>query len=124
MAAHLDLIHLRRHALPAHFMADADRPTEVSDVSGCLLDVAPRPRLLATWRFDAGGRRGGAAADVPAVPAQLRAIRAGWRMPPLGELAAPKLSLSKRVWMGVLRAYLVAAVGLVAFKVFQVATGQ
>jgi hypothetical protein len=45
-------------------------------------------------------------------------------MPPLGELAAPKLSLSKRIWMGVLRAYLVAAVGLVALKVFQVATGQ
>ena len=70
------------------------------------------------------GRRGDATADGSTDPAQRRAIRANWRMPPLGELAAPKLSLSKRIWMGVLRAYLVAAVGLVAFKVFQIATGQ
>jgi len=57
-------------------------------------------------------------------PAQAKAIRANWRMPPLGDMEAPKLSLSKRIWMGVLRAYLIAAVVLVAVKVFQVATGQ
>ena len=56
MAAHLDLIHLRRHALPAHFMAAADRPAEASAVSGRLPDPAARPCLLATWRLDAGGR--------------------------------------------------------------------
>ena len=56
MAAQLDLINLRRHALPAHFMAAATRPAKVFDVSGRLLDLAPRPRLLATWRLDAGGR--------------------------------------------------------------------
>ena len=37
-------------------MAAATRPAKVSDVSGRLLDPAPHPRLLATWRLDAGGR--------------------------------------------------------------------
>ena len=62
--------------------------------------------------------------DVPLPPDRLRATRATWRMPPLPELAPPQLSLAKRVWMGVLRAYLVAAVVLVAVKVTQVAFGQ
>jgi len=50
--------------------------------------------------------------------------RVTWTMPSLDSLAPPKLSLSKRLWMGVLRAYLVAAVALVAFKVIQIAAGQ
>ncbi|MGF6595902.1 NRAMP (natural resistance-associated macrophage protein)-like metal ion transporter [Paraburkholderia sp. GAS448] len=45
--------------------------------------------------------------------------RATWRMPPLDELPPPNLTLSKRVWMGVLRGYLVLAVGLVIVKVVQ-----
>jgi Mn2+/Fe2+ NRAMP family transporter len=53
-----------------------------------------------------------------------RSMRAVWRMPPLEALPAPKLSLSKWVWMGVLRVYLVAAVVLVAVKVVQMAMGQ
>ncbi len=56
MAVHLDLIHLRRHALPAHFMAGADRPVEASAVSGRSLGASARPRLVATWRLDASGR--------------------------------------------------------------------
>jgi hypothetical protein len=55
---------------------------------------------------------------------QLQAQRATWRMPPLDALSRPKLNLSTRVWMGVLRAYLVAAVILVAVKVVQIAIGQ
>ncbi len=65
-----------------------------------------------------------AVAEAPVDPGQARLVRAMWRMPPLDALTPPMLSLSKRVWMGVLRAYLVAAVLLVAFKVFQMATGQ
>lgn len=57
-------------------------------------------------------------------PDRLRSLRATWRMPALEALPAPKLSLSKRVWIAVLRAYLVAAVALVAIKVIQVAAGQ
>ena len=52
-----------------------------------------------------------------------RAVRATWRMPPLNVLPAPNLSLSKKVWMGVLRAYLIVAVVMVALKVVQVAVG-
>ncbi|MCX4158126.1 MULTISPECIES: NRAMP family divalent metal transporter [Paraburkholderia] len=42
-----------------------------------------------------------------------------WRMPPLEELPAPQLNLSKRIWMGVLRGYLIVAVALVVVKVVQ-----
>lgn len=66
----------------------------------------------------------GRPATSAAHPDRLRALRAVWRMPPLDELAPPNLSLSKRVWMGVLRAYLVAAVVMVAVKVVMVALGQ
>jgi Mn2+/Fe2+ NRAMP family transporter len=51
------------------------------------------------------------------------ASRATWRMPPLASLPPASLSFGKRVWMGVLRAYLVAAVLLVAVKVAQAAAG-
>ncbi|MGQ7934322.1 NRAMP family divalent metal transporter [Paraburkholderia sp. D1E] len=42
-----------------------------------------------------------------------------WRMPPLEELPAPQLTVSKRIWMGVLRGYLIVAVALVIVKVVQ-----
>jgi len=49
-------------------------------------------------------------------------LRNTWRMPPLEDLPAPEhLTLSTRVWMGVLRAYLIIAVGLVIVKVVQMA---
>src|SRR5579883_499100 len=49
--------------------------------------------------------------------------RTAWRMPPLHLLPAPALGRGTRLWMLVLRAYLVLAVALVAVKVVQVATG-
>jgi hypothetical protein len=52
------------------------------------------------------------------------AARMTWRMPPLSELPAPRMGLAKRVWMTLLRAYLVGAVVLVAVKVVQIAAGQ
>ncbi|MGF6470053.1 Nramp family divalent metal transporter [Paraburkholderia youngii] len=52
----------------------------------------------------------------------LKELRNTWRMPPLEDLQAPQhLTLSTRVWMGVLRTYLVVAVGLVIVKVVQTA---
>jgi hypothetical protein len=42
-----------------------------------------------------------------------------WRMPALDELPAPNLTLTKRIWMGVLRGYLLLAVALVVVKVVQ-----
>ncbi len=51
MAAHLDLIHLRRHALPAHFMTVTDRLAEAPGQVG-----TARPRLTMTWLLNASGR--------------------------------------------------------------------
>ena len=45
--------------------------------------------------------------------------RSTWRMPPLDQLPPPNLTLAKRVWMGVLRGYLLLAVVLVVVKVVQ-----
>jgi hypothetical protein len=54
--------------------------------------------------------------DVPGDPKEARDT---WRMPPLNELPAPRLTLSSRIWMGVLRGYLIVAVCLVIAKVVQ-----
>jgi NRAMP (natural resistance-associated macrophage protein)-like metal ion transporter len=86
-------------------------------VGGTLLAVAG----YAATEF-ARQRRGAPAVEVAAPnAAALKAVRDTWRMPPLAELPKPNLTLAKRVWMGVLRAYLVIAVGLVIVKVVQMA---
>ncbi|MGS0893929.1 NRAMP family divalent metal transporter [Burkholderia stagnalis] len=48
-----------------------------------------------------------------------RSLRDTWRMPPLDTLAPQKMTLTTRIWMSVLRGYLVIAVGLVIVKVVQ-----
>jgi hypothetical protein len=45
-----------------------------------------------------------------------------WRMPPLDQLPPARLSLASRIWMIVLRGYLIVAGGLVLFRIFQLAT--
>lgn len=45
-----------------------------------------------------------------------------WRMPPLDQLPPARLSVLSRIWMIVLRGYLVVAGGLVLFRIFQLAT--
>jgi hypothetical protein len=49
--------------------------------------------------------------------------RERWRMPPLDQLPLAKLSLPARVWMVVLRAYLVVAGGLVLMRIVGLALG-
>jgi hypothetical protein len=61
-------------------------------------------------------RRGMVSAKAEAVDTSLRAT---WRMPPLGELPPARLTLLNRIWMIVLRAYLVVAAGLLLFKMVQ-----
>jgi hypothetical protein len=51
---------------------------------------------------------------VVALPA---GTRTDWTMPPLQTLSPPAITRSTRVWLAVLRVYLVVAVGMVAFKV-------
>ncbi|MGF6958311.1 Nramp family divalent metal transporter [Paraburkholderia youngii] len=86
---------------------------------GCGLATA----VYAAVELSRKARSTAAADDAPAInkPAQ-KALRNTWRMPPLEDLPAPQhLTLSARVWMGVLRTYLVVAVGLVIVKVVQMA---
>jgi Mn2+/Fe2+ NRAMP family transporter len=52
-----------------------------------------------------------------------RGPRASWRMPPLDELPPAKLSLPAKIWMGVLRLYLVVAGGLVLIRIASLAIG-
>ncbi|WP_133649521.1 Nramp family divalent metal transporter [Paraburkholderia flava] len=67
-------------------------------------------------------RKRGIHAWADALAASLeKGTRDTWRMPPLDELPAPNLTLSKRIWMGVLRGYLVIAVVLVLVKVIEMA---
>lgn len=69
---------------------------------------------FATWLFTlVAGRKRRQPID--------RTGKADWRMPPLDRLTAPSLSLRERLWMGVLRLYLVAAAGLVLFRIVQLA---
>jgi len=59
------------------------------------------------------------AADAEPVPD--RALRPGWRMPPLQQLAPNRITGATRVWMLVLRGYLLVAVGMVLFRLVQLA---
>jgi Mn2+/Fe2+ NRAMP family transporter len=55
--------------------------------------------------------------------AQLPAFdRATWRMPPVSELAPAQLTLLNRIWLIVLRAYLLIAAGLVLVRIGQLVT--
>ena len=56
MAALLDIVHLRPHALPAHFMVGLDRMAGTPAAPHRRRDVCPRPRLVAAWSLDADGR--------------------------------------------------------------------
>ncbi len=66
----------------------------------------------------------------PAVPAASTeepagdpVVREQWRMPPLATLPPLRLTLLNRVWMGVLRGYLVIAAGMLLVKIVRMAAG-
>lgn len=61
--------------------------------------------------------------DAETEPSKIYAAKdaVNWRMPPLDKLKPPQLSVSTRVWLGVLRGYLVIAMVMVAYKVVQLA---
>lgn len=69
---------------------------------------------LAAWFVSAAAKRSG----------NDRINRQGretWAMPPLNELALPTMTLRGRVWMGILRLYLIAAGGIVLVRIVQLA---
>jgi Mn2+/Fe2+ NRAMP family transporter len=53
-----------------------------------------------------------------------RAGQETWRMPPLAELTAAPMTALTRIWMFMLRGYLVVAGGLVLVRIVQLATSQ
>ena len=53
-----------------------------------------------------------------------RSLRDTWRMPPVAQLPKAQISLLSKVWMIVLRGYLVVAGGMLIFKMIQLAFGQ
>ena len=53
-----------------------------------------------------------------------RAGRDNWRMRPLTQLTTPPMSTSRRIWMSVLRGYLLLATGLVLFRIVGLAFGK
>ncbi|KWI50845.1 manganese transporter [Burkholderia pseudomultivorans] len=88
------------------------------DISGeAILDVLVGGTVLAIAGYLATVliRRNGRVIE----PAIDRTQRDTWRMPPLDTLAPQNMTLSTRIWMAVLRGYLVIAVGLVIVKVVQ-----
>lgn len=50
-----------------------------------------------------------------------KTLRDTWRMPPVSKLPAAHFSLLNRLWMIVLRGYLVVATGILIFKMIQLA---
>jgi len=66
-------------------------------------------------------RRTRAEPGVPPTPTQTRLLRVSWRMPPLDTLAPVQLTPDKKLWMLVLRGYLVVAAGMVVVRVVQLA---
>ncbi|AXI04740.1 divalent metal cation transporter [Aquirhabdus parva] len=52
-----------------------------------------------------------------------KVLQETWRMPPLHELSPAKISLLSRIWMIVLRSYLVVAAGMLIFKMIMLAIG-
>ena len=53
-----------------------------------------------------------------------RSQRLSWRMPPLALLAAPKLPLGSRIGLAVLRTYLLLAMLMVIFRIYQLVVGH
>ncbi|MFM0057587.1 divalent metal cation transporter [Paraburkholderia phytofirmans] len=98
------------------------------DITGeAMLEVLAGGTLMAAAGYAATvvirklRRETGNAADRDSELRLSKETRAAWRMPPLDELPAPQMTMSKRVWMGVLRGYLIVAVALVIVKVVQMA---
>jgi NRAMP (natural resistance-associated macrophage protein)-like metal ion transporter len=69
--------------------------------------------LIAVAAMFVGGKPGAQAID----PAE----RSGWRMPPLSSLKPAQVTRSTRLWMLLLRAYLIVAGGLVLVRILQLA---
>ncbi len=80
-----------------------------------ILGVGAVVALVAAGATLAFGSRG------PAAPVLDPALRPGWRIPALSSLGPNRISSATRVWMVVLRGYLLVAPGMVLFRIVQLA---
>jgi Mn2+/Fe2+ NRAMP family transporter len=70
------------------------------------------------WMMAGGLRR-----QPPRAPEPDLALCASWRMPPLSELPPRRLTRAERVWLVVLRGYLLIAAGMVLVRIVSLAIG-
>jgi Mn2+/Fe2+ NRAMP family transporter len=77
--------------------------------------------VIAVLSLALGSKAGAARITDAAAGAQV--LRGSWRMPPLGELPPARLSLAAKIWMSVLRLYLIFAGGLVLVRIVTLAIG-
>jgi len=89
-------------------------------VAACLAAAALTGGFLLFRRWLAG--RAVPASQRPRAPVD-RKNRENWRMPPLAMLAPVRMSVSRRVAMSAMWAYLAAAIALVIVRVVQIALG-
>jgi hypothetical protein len=68
--------------------------------------------------------RNGPQPDRTAGPASDPKLLDSWRMPPLDQLPPARLTTPSRIWLIVLRGYLVLAAGLVLVRIVLLATGR
>jgi NRAMP (natural resistance-associated macrophage protein)-like metal ion transporter len=61
--------------------------------------------------------------EAPVEPVR-RSLRNTWRMPPLSELPPRQLTALNRIWLFVLRVYLIVAAGLVLLRIVTLATSE
>jgi hypothetical protein len=79
--------------------------------------------IIATLAVWFANRSGSQPAET-AAPAVDQKLLNSWRMPPLDELPPVRLTTLNRIWLVVLRAYLVLAAGLVVARIVLLATGR
>lgn len=97
------------------------------DISGRqILAILGGGSLMALCGYGASllVRRGKKMAPDPVQPVLSEIEKATWRMPPLHTLPPSQITLSTRIWMLILRGYLVVAVGMVLVRVVQLAIGS
>uniref|UniRef100_E6QRY3 Putative manganese transport protein n=1 Tax=mine drainage metagenome TaxID=410659 RepID=E6QRY3_9ZZZZ len=83
-------------------------------VGGSLFGLIATVAVFVARRLQRGGS---------VVPPVDRSNRDTWRMPPLEQLEPKKMTALNRVWMGVLRGYLLIAAGLVMVRIVWLALG-
>jgi hypothetical protein len=85
--------------------------------AGLSMLIALGTRLARNYRWSESRSYGNAHGKIQAIDRQ------SWRMPPLSRLPPLRLSAAVKIWMFVLRAYLILAAGLILCRIVTLAAG-